>query len=52
MEEGEHDVDNDVDDFASDPKKKDRGEILNMREDELLFIAWLATSLGPIHGTE
>jgi hypothetical protein len=44
--------DDDPDDTAGDPKKRDRGESFNMREDELLCDTWLAFSLDPVHGTE
>lgn len=45
------DDDFDPDEFAADPKKKGRGESFNMREDELLGDAWLATSIDLIQGT-
>nr|XP_020176447.1 glutathione S-transferase T3-like [Aegilops tauschii subsp. strangulata] len=51
-EKEEEDDDDDLDDTVGDPKKKGRGDIFNMREDELLCDAWLASSLDPVHGTE
>ena len=43
--------DDDLDDLVNDPKKTGKRESFNMREDELLCNAWLA-SLDPLHGTE
>ncbi|XBI20436.1 hypothetical protein VPH35_061733 [Triticum aestivum] len=51
-EEEEDGDGDDPDDTADDMKKKGRGKSFNMREDELLCDAWLATSVDPIHGME
>nr|XP_020194091.1 uncharacterized protein LOC109779893 [Aegilops tauschii subsp. strangulata] len=50
-EEGDGD-DDDPDDTTGDLKHRGRGESFNMRNDELLCDAWLATSLSHVHGTE
>ena len=42
----------DPEDWSADPKKSDIGESFNMREDELLCNAWLATKIDSIHGME
>ena len=52
QQQKEDDEDDDPEDLDGDSKKKGRGESFNMREDELLCDAWLATRIYTVHGTE